>query len=68
MCVRKRPRSKAGTKSRVGPSSDTRYPQLDIGPTRIGLDLDIIRYPFVKLGINLDYGFHGVRLKHVRLP
>jgi hypothetical protein len=48
-------------------ASQPRYPQLDIGPTRLGLDLDVIRYPFLKLGCNLDYGFHGVKLKHVKL-
>lgn len=46
--------------------SDRRYPQLDIGPTTIGFDLDIIRYPFVKLGCNIDYGLHGLRLKNLR--
>ena len=43
------------------------YPELDIGPTRLGLDLDIIRYPFLKLGCNLDVGLQGVTLRHFRL-
>lgn len=48
------------------PAAGERYPQLDIGPTTIGLDLDIIRYPFVKLGCNLDVGLHGARFKNIR--
>jgi hypothetical protein len=41
--------------------TDQRLTKLDIDFSRIGLDLDIVRYPFVKLGMNVDYSFNPVR-------
>jgi hypothetical protein len=42
-----------------GHSSDATYPakisELDISGNRLGLDLDIIRYPFVRAGIDFTY-------------
>jgi hypothetical protein len=31
-----------------------RFSELDVGWTRFGLDLDLVRYPFLRVGINLD--------------
>jgi len=31
-----------------------RFSELDVGWTRFGLDLDLVRYPFLRAGINLD--------------
>jgi hypothetical protein len=31
--------------------------KLDFGAIRAGVDLDVIRYPFFRLGANFDYGF-----------
>ncbi len=39
---------------------DQRLTKLDIDFSRIGLDLDLIRYPFLKLGMNADYYFTPV--------
>ncbi len=44
----------------VSPDSNTAVPlgsvpQLEFGGTRVGLDLDIIRYPTVRLGVDVDY-------------
>lgn len=33
------------------------YGELDFGAIRAGVDLDVIRYPFLRLGANFDYGF-----------
>lgn len=34
--------------------------ELDLGWTRFGLDLDIVRYPFIRAGINFDRHFESV--------
>lgn len=34
--------------------------ELQVGWTRFGLDLDIVRYPFVRAGINFDRNFESV--------
>ena len=39
----------------IGPIPDPqRFSELDVGWTRFGLDLDLVRYPFLRVGINLD--------------
>lgn len=37
-----------------------RLSTIDISSTRLGLDLDILRYPFFRAGINFDYSLNGV--------
>jgi len=37
-----------------------RMSEVDLGWTRFGLDLDIIRYPFIRAGINFDRHFESV--------
>ena len=34
---------------------------VDISATRLGLDLDIIRYPQFRAGVNFDYHLNGVQ-------
>jgi len=41
--------------------NDQRITKLQTDFTRMGLDLDVIRYPFLKLGINGDYQFTPMR-------
>ena len=36
------------------PDDPQRFSELDVGWTRFGLDLDLVRYPFLRAGINLD--------------
>jgi len=38
----------------------TAISELDLGWTRFGLDLDILRYPFIRAGINFDRNFEPV--------
>ncbi len=41
--------------------NDQRLTKLDIDFSRIGVDLDLIRYPFLKLGTSTDYYFNPVK-------
>lgn len=41
-------------------SNELRLSQVDISSTRLGLDLDLIRYPQFRAGINFDYHLNGV--------
>jgi hypothetical protein len=54
-----------------GHTGDATYPskisELNIGGNRLGLDLDIIRNPFVRAGINLNYYTEMVRFQDRRL-
>jgi hypothetical protein len=47
-------------RSEVNPA-DQRLTKLDIDFSRIGVDLDVIRYPFLKLGTSTDYYFNPVK-------
>jgi len=44
----------------VVPGTD-RISELDVRGTRMGLDLDVIRYPFLRLGLNYDYHTNPVK-------
>lgn len=37
------------------PAGTERFSELDARGTRMGLDLDVVRYPFLRLGLNFDY-------------
>jgi hypothetical protein len=41
-------------------------PELDLGTSRLGIDLDLVRYPFAKLGFNLDVGAKEFTLRDWR--
>ena len=43
--------------------ADQRISQLQVDLSRIGLDLDLVRYPFLKLGVNVDYHFNAVSFR-----
>ncbi|MGB9618737.1 MAG: hypothetical protein ACPL7J_15560, partial [Desulfomonilaceae bacterium] len=49
-----------GVASYDNDSNQTAISELDVGWTRFGLDLDIIRYPFLRVGINWDRHFESV--------
>jgi hypothetical protein len=38
----------------------TRISELDLSSSRAGLSLDVIRYPFLRAGIDFEYNFSGV--------
>lgn len=38
----------------------TRISELDLSSSRAGLSLDIVRYPFLRAGIDFEYNFSGV--------
>jgi hypothetical protein len=42
-------------------ANDQRLTKLDIDFSRIGVDLDLIRYPFLKLGTSTDYYFNPMK-------
>jgi hypothetical protein len=41
-------------------------PVLDLGTSRFGADLDLVRYPFVRFGINFDIAGSGIQLQDWR--
>jgi hypothetical protein len=49
-----------------GPTEAFRVSELNISTPRVGLDLDVIRYPFLRVGINYDYQLQQVEFKDRR--
>ncbi len=53
------------------PAADAQHPaaewatlsQFDVSCSRVGLDLDLVRYPFLKLGVNFDWHSESVELR-----
>jgi hypothetical protein len=43
-----------------GVSNFVRISELDLSSSRAGLSLDIVRYPFLRAGIDFEYNFSGV--------
>jgi hypothetical protein len=46
----------------TAPANAPRISLLDLGTSRVGLDLDIVRYPVFRLGINGDYQLSQAKL------
>lgn len=45
-----------------------RISELDVSTSRLGLDLDLVRYPFLVFGVNFDYYLAQIRFQDRRDP